>query len=46
MKEFDKISTSIKKYLYYILKSKYLTGKEKVSYCFLITSPIIYKRLH
>lgn len=46
LKEFEMIRTSLKKDLYYILKSKYLTGKEKVSYCFLITSPIIYKRLH
>lgn len=46
LKEFQMIRTSLKKDLYYILKSKYLTGKEKASYCFLITSPIIYKKLH
>lgn len=46
LKEFEMIRTSLKKDLYYILKSKYLTGKEKASYCFLTIRPIIYKRLH
>lgn len=45
-KEFQMIRKSLRNDLYYILKSEFLTSKEKVSYCFLIISPTIYEKWH